>query len=218
MDLPFFLWAMILILIALCALFFIAVIILLVLPIHLSFELSKIGPQTQGCYKIAINGFTIKKADIFSRSADDLAAYLKKDLSAVTETKSGIEELVKKEKRGIIHMPGMRSLLDAAPALVSLLGDFHRSIMLQKISCRLCFGLDNPVETAIMNGLLWSIVSVLGLYTANISFEPCFEGYCLQGDLAARIKARMLWPAVAVIKSLGDKRMRRLLGEMVGRT
>ncbi|VVB72932.1 Uncharacterised protein [uncultured archaeon] len=238
MHFPFILWDLFLILITLSAAFIIIISILLIIPFQLSFSMSKKGPQIQGHYKIAALRVTIKKGEILSQPEDDFRAYSDKDEPAkIRDGKDcvrnaeigygkagsvarGVEsEQEKKEqekKRGFIQTPDAGSLLDAAPAMLSLLGDLLRSIMFQKLSCRLCFGLDDPVETAIMNGYLWSIISVLGLYRANIYFEPCFEGYRLDGDLAARIKARLLWPVAAIFRSLRDRRIRLLLKEIVG--
>ncbi|MFZ2472250.1 MAG: DUF2953 domain-containing protein [Methanothrix sp.] len=86
----------------------------------------------------------------------------------------------------------------------------------KKISCRLCFGLDDPAQTAIISGYLWSLASALGFFPTKILIEPWFEGERLEGEIAAEIEARLLWAVFAVIKIVRVREIRLLLREMLG--
>ncbi|RQW78183.1 MAG: DUF2953 domain-containing protein [Methanothrix sp.] len=108
-----------------------------------------------------------------------------------------------------------RTLLDAFPAMVRVCKDLLKSLNFQRLSCRLCFGLDDPVDTAVMSGYLWAIVSALGLFRANIFISPSFAGMMLEGDFVADVRARMLWAMVALINALREKEIRTLLREVV---
>lgn len=112
--------------------------------------------------------------------------------------------------------PSVRSLIDAAPALAELLGDLGRSILIKKLSCRLCFGLDDPAQTAIFSGYIWFFASLLGVSLANLALEPWFDGLRLEGTLDAEIRARLFSPIWAAIRSLRRKQIRQLAREMLG--
>ncbi|OPY51522.1 MAG: hypothetical protein A4E49_02238 [Methanosaeta sp. PtaU1.Bin112] len=112
--------------------------------------------------------------------------------------------------------PSVRSLIDAAPALAELLGDLGRSILIKKLSCRLCFGLDDPAQTAIFSGYIWFFASLLGVSLANLALEPWFDGLRLEGTLDAEIRARLFSPIWAAIRSLRRKQIRQLVREMLG--
>ena len=196
----------------LAALFFLFLVLLLVAPFHLSFELSKRGPPVRGIYRIEWLGFTLRKGDILSPSPEGTVE--------PEETEARVEEkgaMAAKKRKKLMRSPSPGSLLDAFPALLRLLKDLLKSIDLQKISCRLCFGFDDPAQTAVMSGYLWSVVSALIPLQADIFIEPCFDGERLEGDLAGELRARMLWPVMAIIGSLRERKIRRLLMEMAGR-
>jgi hypothetical protein len=62
-----------------------------------------------------------------------------------------------------------------------------------------------------MSGYLWSIASMLGLFRANISIEPCFEEERLEGEFSTRLSIRLLWTMLAFINVLREGNIRRLL-------
>lgn len=218
--------------------------VVLVAPFHLSLNFRKIGPLLQGSYRLAWLGLTLGKAEIMPQSAKDLLASIWKEKAGKKE-QSGKEELAKnaeekaREKKeeqlekddrnrskidsptdnpktGILHPPKIRSLVYATPALANFFLDLLKSILFKKLSCRLCFGLDDPFQTAIISGYLWSTASALGLFPAKIFIDPWFEGERLEGELVAEIEARLLWPVFAVIQAMRVKEIRLLLREMLG--
>jgi hypothetical protein len=120
------------------------------------------------------------------------------------------------QKAGALRPPRIQSLINAAPALAKILRDMFKSMHFKKISCRLCFGLDDPAQTAIISGYLWSLASALGFFPTKILIEPWFEGERLEGEIAAEIEARLLWAVFAVIKIVRVREIRLLLREMLG--
>jgi hypothetical protein len=135
---------------------------------------------------------------------------------AKLEERSEIDNSEDNQKTGSVRSPRIQSLINAAPALANILLDLLKSILLKKISCRLCFGLDDPAQTAIISGYLWSLASVLGLIQSKIFIEPWFEGERLEGELVAEIEVR-LWRAVfAMLRGLREREIRLLLREMLG--
>jgi hypothetical protein len=190
------------------AIFFLFLIVLLafflLVPFHLSLNIGKTGPLLQGGYRVAWLGRTLWKAEISPKSAGDL-------LASVWTKEAGEEE-----GREIDNPADIQSLINVAPALANILLDLLKSIIFKKTSCRLCFGLDDPAQTAIISGYIWSVASALGLFPARIFIEPWFGGERLEGEFMAEIEARMLWAVFAVIQALRVREIRLFLREMLG--
>lgn len=209
----------------------IILLILLVIPIHLNLNFSKQGPLIEGGYRIAWLGLTLRKREVLPQPASDLLASISEKDDTVDESEgkgvrteeNGEADEEKKtgdsrdgQKSDIKRLPGPKSLLDAAPAIANLLLNLLKSILVQKLSCRLCFGLNDPAETAVMSGYLWSVASTLGLFRAKVFIEPCFEGERLEGEFVAELKIRLLWIVWAVINALREKEIRSLIREVAG--
>ena len=215
---------------------------LLFVPFHFSLNFSKCGPLMRGSYRIAWLGITLKKKEILPQSAADLLASILKKESTIDEdegndqkeekvkltAEKGEEGKVKPDKGAEIEDPkGERdhdtgrspspgTLLDAAPAIMNILMDLLKTIVFERLSCRLCFGLDDPADTAVLSGYLWSVASTLGLFRADIFIEPYFEGERLEGVFEAELKTRLIWIAKAVINASLEKEIRSLIREVAG--
>ena len=181
------LFSMILIL---AALFLLFLVLVLITPFDLSLGFRIRGPLMQVSYKIIWLGVVIKKGFIEPASDDEP--------SSTDATGQG-------------SSPPLGSLLDAILAILPALKDLSKSINLQKASCSLCFGLDDPVQTAVMSGYLWSLAAATGHLRTSIHIEPCFEEQLLEGDITFELGVRMLWPSVALINALREKKIRELL-------
>lgn len=174
----------------LAALFLLLLVLFLIIPLNLSIGFKKRGPMMQVSYKIIWLGVAIKKGFIEPASADEAG-------STDAPEHSSSRPL------------DIKSMLDAIPAVTPALKYLCKSINFQKASCSLCFGLDDPVLTAVMSGYLWSVASAaLG---TSIQIEPCFEEERLEGDITVELGVRMLWPSVALFNALREKKIRELL-------
>jgi len=215
---------------------------LLFVPVHFSLNFSKYGPLMQGSYRIAWLGITLKKKEILPPSAADLLASILKKESTIDEdegndqkeekakltAENGEEGKVKPDRGAEIEdskgerdhaterSPSPGTLLNAAPAIMNFLVDLLKTIVFERLSCRLCFGLDDPADTAVMSGYLWSMASTLGIFRADVFIEPCFEGERLEGVFEAELKTRLIWIAKAVINASLEKEIRSLIRDVAG--
>ncbi len=230
---------------ALAALIFVLLLVFLIIPFHLDLEFKKQGLMVRGRYRVSWLGITLKKEAIESSPAEDAIASMLRELQgdeserkgeaqaktaqdvAESETRTDkmdeqktpkntqAEDAGDKPERDRALPISLGTLLDAFPAIIHVCKDLLKSLSFRKLSCHLCFGLDDPVDTAVMSGYLWAIVSALGLFRANVLISPSFGGIMLEGDFVAEIRARMLWAVVALINSLREKKVRTLLREVV---
>ena len=205
---------------------------LLLAPFHLSLNIGKKGPLIEGCIRLTWLGRTVLKAEISPQSAGDLLASTWEEPSGrkdgtIELRKSDEKEMgreakqeerseIDNQKTGAVRPPSIQSLINAAPALAKILWGLLKSIHFKNISCRLCFGLDDPAQTAIISGYLWFLPSALGLFSAKIFIEPWFEGERLEGELVAEMEARLLWAVFAVVQALRVREIRLLLRETLG--
>jgi hypothetical protein len=222
-----------------------AAVILLALPLlapfHLDMNIRKDGPLLEGGFSLSCLGLTLKRADFSYQTTWELLASMsnrepeKKD-AGNREGQPGIgigrekdemmamagDEKEKKpsgepaEKKGAMSSVRVSSLINAAPPLGGVLFRLLRSILIKKISGRVCFGLDDPADTAVLSGYLSMAAAALGRLPSRVSFHPWFEGERLEGEMAVQVEARPLWAALAVIRAVRKKEIRLLLKEMAG--
>jgi hypothetical protein len=215
------------------AVFFLLLIILLAFlllaPFSLLLNVGKKGPLIEGSIRLSWLGLTLRKAEMYPQSGGDLLASVwkedaEKEVRVVEKRKAkkdgiseGNDKVIYSETTESIRPLGATSLIKAAPAMAKIIRYLLKSIHINQSSCRLCFGLDDPAQTAIISGYLWFLTSALGIFPARILIEPCFAGERLEGELVADIEARPLWPVFAVILALREREIRLLLREMLGR-
>jgi len=201
--------------------------LLLLAPFSLSLNIGKKGSLVEYSIKLAWLGRTLRKADSTSQSAGDLLACIGEEKARENKNEREEKEDREQERKGErseidnqntggVKSPDIHSLINAAPALANILRDLLKSIHVNISSCRLCFGLSDPSQTAVICGYLWFLASALGFFPARIFIEPCFEGERLEGELVADIEARVLWAVFAVISALREREIRLLLREMLG--
>ena len=224
-QLPFNLLVIFSILVALCILF-------LIISFHVTLKICKKGPLIEGYYKISWLGLTLKRKEILPQSADNfIGHFTEKEDSNKGDDKSikskivgrkdedirKIEDQKEKHKQDSLRPSEVEFLLDTIPALWKVFRDLLKSIEFQNISCRLCFGLEDPANTAILSGYFWSMASILSIFRANISIEPYFERRRLEGEFFSRLRTRPLWTLWHHYNAIRERKIRRLLINVVRR-
>lgn len=195
-------------------------VLLLLSPIRLALDISKKGALMQGECRLAWLGLTLWRADVSPQSAGEfMEAIGKRDEGEIEPPPAARsdEEPIQVGKKGNARRGmGLSSLVNAAYCLADIIIQILRSVILKKFSCCVCVGLDDPADTAVLCGYLYSIAGVLGLYPARISIDPWFSGEHLEGDFVAEIEMRPLWAVWAVLRSLRLSETRRFIKEMLG--
>lgn len=122
---------------------------------------------------------------------------------------------VKEDGEGI-SLSLIGSALAAIPAFIHLIGDLLRSFFFKTIHCHVQFGLDDPCDTAILSGRLWSMAAFLRCLGGDILIQPFFEEEKLEGELLAEGGFRPIHIPAAIISALRKKEIRALIKEVTG--
>ena len=133
-----------------------------------------------------------------------------------SDEKGGELEVIEEGDADGISVHRIRSVLAAMPTFIDFIRDLFRSFHFKTIRCHLQLGLDDPSETAILTGRLWSIAAFLSYLGADIQIEPFFEEERLEGELLAEARMRPIRIPAAVISALREKEMRSLLKDAIG--
>ena len=193
---------------------------LLLSPIRLALDISKKRALTQGECRLAWLGLTLWKAKVSPQSAGEILQSIGKrdegEIKPPPAARSDEEPAQVGKKENARRDMGLSSLVNAAYCLADIIIQILRSVVLKKFSCCVCFGLDDPADTAVLCGYLYSIAGMLGLYPARISIDPWFHGEHLEGDFVAEIEMRPLWAVWAVLRSLRLSETRLFIKEMLG--
>jgi len=128
----------------------------------------------------------------------------------------GESEAIEESDADGISVRRIRSVLAAMPAFIDLIRDLFGSFHFKTIRCHLQLGLDDPSETAILTGRLWSIAAFLSYLGADIQIEPFFEEERLEGELLAEARMRPIHIPAAIISALREKEIRSLIKDAIG--
>ncbi len=128
----------------------------------------------------------------------------------------GESEAIEESDADGISVRRIRSVLAAMPAFIDLIRDLFGSFHFKTIRCHMQLGLDDPSETAILTGRLWSIAAFLSYLGADIQIEPFFEEERLEGELLAEARMRPIHIPAAIISALREKEIRSLIKDAIG--
>jgi len=180
---------------------------ILLIPFHLYFSLNKDDQRFDGWYRLVWLGLTLKKGKIYPDHSQGLLN--KQEERAEEKVPNDMNRL-----RHEINIPDKKAFIDAFPAIIHLLKNIIRFFKLDILSCKICIGLHDPVDTAMTSGYLWAIVSAFGLYRSNVQIEPYFEGERLKGALIAKLRTRLIWIFLAIFQALKNEKLRKLIEGM----
>ena len=207
-------------LIALVIAFMIAAVsAILIVPLRLSLFISKNGAAIQGSILLSWSCLTLVNEELSMQSAGELLAgrdegEVKQEASQA-ENEKGKDDVKAAKKSSTVSLS---SLFNAAFALKDMLFYLLHTIRIRNASARLCFGFDDPADTAIMSGQLFSLAAASGLIPGRVFIDPWFGGEHLEGELVMEIEVRLVWVAWALIRALRAKEIRKLFMEAAGWT
>lgn len=210
---------MYLLLIPLIFLFAIAAFVLI--PFQLCLNLKMDGFSVTGFYKVKWFGLTLRREELAGAGREDrnkLEEVEKKKQKDEMESRTkNAEKKYIADKRSKFDyrrfLKDPRIFIDTLPSMFRVLKDLIGTIHIERLFLSITVGLDDPANTAVFCGYLWSMAS-LAPAPATICIDPYFGGDRFNGSVNAEIWCRLLWMFVAFINALREKPIRRLLKEM----
>jgi hypothetical protein len=141
---------------------------------------------------------------------------IQRDIPAEQKNKEEKKEEKKERKINLEQLLKiLNQLIDAFDYITPLIPAFSRSITLKKVSLNLNLGFYSPVDTAMINGYIWSISSILNnIPLISISTTPDFQESKLDGSFELNLKLKLLWIVIASFKAFTKKPVRDLVGSI----
>lgn len=202
------------------SIFLLIIAALILVPFHICLDLKIDGFSVTGFYKVKWFGLTLRRAELSGPGGDEDKKRLEDKKKMRDEAVSGGKDVKNRDtadRRSKFDRPRFlkdpRMYIDALPSIFRVLMGLMRAVHTERMLLNIRVGLDDPANTAILCGYLWSMASFVST-PATIRIEPCFVGDRLDGSLDAEVWGRLLWVLLAFIGALREKPIRRLLKEM----
>ena len=173
----------------------------LLIPFQISLEFHKLGSNFKGNFTVRWIGIRI-----FQRKIPEEEKLKDKDeKEEEKEKKFDLKKLLR-----ILNL-----FIESWPYIQRLFFAFVRSWSLEKFRANLTLGFENPYDTAIITGYLWSLTYPTNVLThLDASITPEFNDQVLDGDLEININLKLLRIVVEGIRAITKKPVRKLFQEM----
>ena len=173
----------------------------LLIPFQISLEFHKLGSNFKGNFTVRWIGIRI-----FQRKIPEKEKLKDKDeKEEEKEKKFDLKKLLR-----ILNL-----FIESWPCIQRLFFAFVRSWSLEKFRANLTLGFENPYDTAIITGYLWSLTYPTNILThLDASITPEFNDQVLDGDLEININLKLLRIVVEGIRAITKKPVRKLFQEM----
>ncbi len=171
---------------------------ILVVPFHIYLNVYNTGFKVNGTFRL-----TWMKIKLIQKEIPPEKQSQKKENEKETEFE-------------ISSIPKILSLLvESWPYLERVFNSFLKSTSFEIFSLNLTLGLGDPADTAMVSGYFWAASSLLNIIPkAYISLEPDFLNEKLEANATLKIKIRLFWIVVEIIRAFTKKPVRALLKEL----
>ena len=180
---------------------------ILVVPFHIYLNIYNTGFKIKGTFRLSW-----LKLKLIQREIPPEKQAQKK------ENEDGNKEPKKEDgtKFEINRIPKILSLLvESLPHLERVFNSFLKSTSFEIFSLNLTLGLGDPADTAMVSGYFWAASSLLNMIpNAHISLEPDFLNKRIEVDATLKIKIRLFWIIVELIRAFTKKPVRTLFNEL----
>ncbi|MGC9516528.1 MAG: DUF2953 domain-containing protein [Methanomicrobiales archaeon] len=177
------------------------VISILVIPLHITFELFKSDSKVNGFFRV-----TWIRIKLFQRIIP----------SPEKPTEEKKEEKKKKEKTDFNKILNIfNDFIEALPYLNRILFQVFRSITIEYIKVRIKLGFQSSADTAVMTGYLWSLAAILK-FIPKISFfvKPDFQNERLDFSFKIKFKLKLIGIVLEFIKAFMKKPVRIFIKDL----
>ena len=141
----------------------------------------------------------------------------RKEFPDEDEKKEETEEEAEEQKFDIGKFSRIISLIyESWPYLMQIFNAFLKSTKFEKFYLKLIVGLSSPYDTAITSGYIYFLMSLLNLIPkACFLFEPDFQKERLESLIYLKIRIKLLWIVIALLRAVIKKPVLLLLNELI---
>lgn len=103
----------------------------------------------------------------------------------------------------------------ATPYLLPVLKSVFRSVSFEGVSGNIKFGLEDPVDTAVIFGFISSVVAIASVIpNSTLVATPMFGQQIIDGSLKVELRVRPIHLVVALVRAYRHEPVRRLFKEI----
>lgn len=193
---------LIIILVIIAILIFILACIMLI-PFHIIINLGNQGIEVKGYFKVKWMNIKLIKRDI--PSEEGKKEEKKEEVEKKPKSKWDLDRIVK-----VFNL-----FLEALPHFEKIIFALIRSVKLERFWLDLKFGLDSPVDTAQLTGILWSVGSIVNILPRiSINMSPEFMKPTFEANLDLELKLKLIWIVFEALRAFTKKPVRSLISEI----
>ncbi|MDI6644651.1 MAG: DUF2953 domain-containing protein [Methanobacteriaceae archaeon] len=172
----------------------------LVIPLHITFEIFKSDSNIEGLF--VVNWMRIK---LLQRTIPSKPSKKKK--------KKKVEEKEKTDLKKILKI--IQNFIDSLPYLSRLIRQFCTSTNIEYLKANIIIGFSSYTDTALICGYLWSLIAILKIFPNTcFNVEPDFRKEHLDISLKLKIKIKLLWIVIELIRVFMKKPVRILIKDL----
>jgi len=109
----------------------------------------------------------------------------------------------------------MGYLEESLPYIFRIFKAFLRSVSIKKIYINSIVGLPSTADTAIINGYLMGLASIINIFPkTNYTVDLDFNKERIDGNLLIEIELKLFWIMIESLKAFTKKPVRSLFGEV----
>ncbi|MDD3986012.1 MAG: DUF2953 domain-containing protein [Methanobacterium sp.] len=174
------------------------------IPFHINFVMSNSGLEFNGYFKVTWMRIPLFKHNISHRENKKV----KKEHKKLRDNKKPEWNLKRFLK--IFNL-----FVEVLPYFQKICYAFISALSLEKLVVHLNIGMDSPVDTAQVTGILWSISSWINPYpNMAIYIQPKFMKPRFDGKIELVLNLKLLWIVMRLLNLITKKPVRNLIREI----
>ncbi len=175
---------------------------ILIIPFHISLNLNKTGGLMEGTFKIKWLKITLITKKFPEKGKDKDEKEDKDEEDKEKKSEFSREDLTKT----------LLLLMQSRKYFLKFFKMVWHSFSLEKFKLHIILGWSSPVDTAITMGYIWSAMAILAIFPAlDFSARPDFSKERIDGNAFLKFKIQLIKPFLGILWLLTKKPVRSLL-------
>ncbi|MBU4608302.1 MAG: DUF2953 domain-containing protein, partial [Methanobacterium sp.] len=174
----------------------------LLIPFHISLNLNKTGGLMEGTFKIKWLKITIINKKFPEKAKDETKDEKDKEKGKEKESEFSLEDIT-----NTLHL-----LIQSRQYFLKFFKVIWDSFSIEKFKVHIILGWSSPADTAISMGYIWSAVAIFTIFPSlDFSARPDFSKERIDGNAFLKFKIQLIKPFLGLLWLLTKKPVRSLL-------